>query len=410
MSDIDASKADMQLYKPVATIASAVIDGSRLEGGGQLVRNAVALSALMSKPIIVQNIRQNRVPPGLKKQHQAGIQLVGEIASATLAGVRDCSTEIHFHPGALRLSREYKADSKTAGSTALLLQVALPTILFFSAPTSPPTRLVLRGGTNALHAPQIDYTSVVLLPFLRRLGLEPHLDVRRRGYWPKGGGEVEFALPPVPGPLRPVTMLTRGAVRAVRGRAYVSGVPAFLAREMRDAAMAYLVSRGVDASVIDIEAVRERDKDALGGASGIFVWAETVEGCLIAGSAVGMKLLHPKTVGEEAAELLWRNLEHGGCVDEFMQDQMIIFLALAKGESIVKTGPLTLHTKTAIWVAEQLTDAKFEIEEDSSGQGVLIRCQGIGLTAEQIPHTNKTEASPPPRAKSRVLYDSLSKR
>lgn len=78
-----------------------------------------------------------------------------------------------------------------------------------------------------------------------------------------------------------------------------------------------------------------------------------------------------------------------------LQDQMIIFLALAKGRSTVATGPLTLHTRsvsrtlsgftaktnfvvrTAIWVAEQLTDAKFEVHEEIDSR-VLIQCDGIG--------------------------------
>jgi len=101
---------------------------------------------------------------------------------------------------------------------------------------------------------------------------------------------------------------------------------------------------------------------------------------LIGGSAVSSKGKEAADVGGTAAAELIRNLEHGGCVDEFLQDQIIIFMALAEGKSTVRTGPLTLHTKTAIWVAEQLTDAKFEIDEDSSGT-ITITCQGIGFKA-----------------------------
>ena len=59
-------------------------------------------------------------------------------------------------------------------------------------------------------------------------------------------------------------------------------------------------------------------------------------------------------------------LQDGGCVDEWLQDQLILFMALADGTSELLTGSLTLHTKTAIWVAQELCGAKFTITKASS--------------------------------------------
>ena len=64
-----------------------------------------------------------------------------------------------------------------------------------------------------------------------------------------------------------------------------------------------------------------------------------------------------------------------------MQDQMIIFMALAKGVSRILTGPLSLHTETAIHIATELTDAKFSIipvENCNTRTQNIIQCEGIG--------------------------------
>ncbi|KIJ17252.1 hypothetical protein PAXINDRAFT_167996 [Paxillus involutus ATCC 200175] len=371
-----------------SNIAQALIhiDGSFCEGGGQLLRNAVTLSALLSKPISISNVRQNRRPPGLRKQHEAGIKLAAAICSAEINGVEPGSTEIHFRPGPIQLPRTLTCDSRTAGSTALLLQVALPCLLFSpSQPQSQPSHepltsiLTLQGGTNASLAPQIDYTQTVLLPFLsKHFHISPSLTVNRRGYFPKGGGSVLCSVPSVPGPLNPINLTERGEVCAIRGSARVGRWGYSVAQKMVSGANRKLLESGIASCKPTISAMRERNEDIVGAGGGIMLWAETDKGCLIGGSAVATEDKKPENVGEEAAEELVRNLKHGGCVDEYLQDQIIIFLALAKGRSTVKAGPLTDHTRTAIHVAQQMTGAQFHIDE-STPNITIITCDGIGF-------------------------------
>ena len=227
---------------------------------------------------------------------------------------------MEFTPGPINLSQTYLADPGTAGSTTLLLQVALPCLLFAPFDSRSPTELILRGGTNATQAPQIDYAQHVLLPFLHKhFGINAALDIHKRGYYPRGGGEVRVSVPSFVGPLRPVTLTERGAVTSIHGRAYVAGLPRSLAEQMQRAAHSRLVASGIEPGIINIDVIRERNEDAVGAGSGVVLWAETEKGCRIGGSAIGAKGKEPLTVGEQAADELIRNLDEAGCVDEYLQ-------------------------------------------------------------------------------------------
>jgi RNA 3'-terminal phosphate cyclase (ATP) len=263
-----------------------------------------------------------------------------------LTGAVKDSQTLQFTPGTIRTG-SYSADTGTAGAITLLMQVALPCLVFSPSPSCAISTLQLRGGTNAIQAPQIDYTQRILLPFLQQhFNIDVELDIIRRGYYPKGGGEVSVKIHSRSEPLSPITLLERGDVTSIRGRAYVAGLPTKLARACRDAAAALLTRNGIDPSIIDIEYLREIPANAIGAGSGILLWAQTVTGCIIGGSAIGQKGVEAEDIGREAAEELIQNLKQGGCVDEYLQDQWIIFGALAKGTSRVRCGlPLTLHTR-----------------------------------------------------------------
>ncbi|KAJ7208156.1 RNA 3'-terminal phosphate cyclase domain-containing protein [Mycena haematopus] len=361
------------------------IDGSVLEGGGQILRNSISLSALLGKPINISKIRNGRKPPGLKNQHRTGIELAAKIASAQLTGATNGSSSVFFSPTRINPG-DYTADPVTAGAATLLLQISLPILLFARGPT--PSTLTLKGGTNATMAPQIDYIQHIFLPFAaRHFGLKADVDVRRRGYFPKGGGQVHVTVfPCVDGAkLTAASVLKRGAITRIGGVAHVAGLPAHLAKTMADSAIARLVASGFapDPPVpfVDIAVTRERNENTVGAGSGIVLWAELEGGGMIGGSAVGNKQKDAVAVGEEAANELIKGLEAGGCVDEWLEDQIIIFMALAEGTSEVRCGKhgLTLHTQTAIWVAEQLTNAKFEVTVEDSGH-TIIRCIGMGYS------------------------------
>lgn len=45
------------------------IDASEGEGGGQVLRTALALSMVTGQPVLLENIRARRPKPGLMRQH-----------------------------------------------------------------------------------------------------------------------------------------------------------------------------------------------------------------------------------------------------------------------------------------------------------------------------------------------------
>ncbi len=171
------------------------IDGSYGEGGGQIIRTAVALSAVTGTEVTISNIRSNRPKPGLKAQHMTAIRTAADMTGARLSGLKPGSTEITFSPGGTSVGISggyYKIDIGTAGSITLLLQCLIPVALVAQEPVS----LDITGGTDVAWSPPIDYMANVLLPVLASMGLKCNIRLQCRGYYPRGGGRVTAIIHP----------------------------------------------------------------------------------------------------------------------------------------------------------------------------------------------------------------------
>jgi RNA 3'-terminal phosphate cyclase (ATP) len=216
---------------------------------------------------------------------------------------------------------------------------------------------------------------MVFTPIAEKLGVRTECEVMRRGYYPKGNGEVYLKIHPVK-ELNPINIVDFGDLKRINGRAFVAGhLPIEIAKRMANTVIKEL--KNVYKNIpVEIEIVKEPDHTYIGTGTGLIVVAETTTGCILAGSALGKKGVTAEAVGLEAAQQLIEDLGHEACVDQFMQDQLIIFMGLANGISRIKTGPLTLHTKTAIHYTQLITGAKFEVKTVNSGN--IIECTGIG--------------------------------
>mmetsp|Transcript_7216 Transcript_7216/g.15752 ORF Transcript_7216/g.15752 Transcript_7216/m.15752 type:complete len:378 (-) Transcript_7216:519-1652(-) len=373
--------------------AALLIDGSILEGGGQILRNSAALAAITGTSITVDKIRAGRSRPGLRPQHLTGLQLVERMCEGSLEGGTVGSSRITLQPRTLSCG-EYIADTQTAGSCTLMVQQSLPCLLFAKPhrdSASNITKLVLRGGTDADMAPPVDYFVHVLFPTLQtRLGLsDVKVECMRRGFMPRGGGEIHVTAAPLPPgtSLQPLDITTRGEVSSIRIHAFSAGrVAASVPERMAAAAEQQIRTRLGAAVPVSRHTAYEPAERAYGDGCGILLVAETSTGCLLAGSAKGQRGVASEAVAATASSELLEELEAGACVDQWMQDQLIILMALAAGESRMLCSEPTLHTRTAMVIAEQvLPGAKFSVstvtQDGRPGQLYMIRCKGAGWQA-----------------------------
>jgi RNA 3'-terminal phosphate cyclase (ATP) len=326
------------------------IDGSHLEGGGQILRISVALSTITGQAIHVFNIRKGRDKPGLRPQHLQGINAAGLVCEAKTSGLNMKSTDVTFVPGKIR-GGSYSIDTQTAGSITLILQTLLPIALFADSPLE----LVIRGGTAVPFSPTIGYFSSVLLPLLQTLGVCVGIEVKRHGFYPKGGGEVLARM--TPANLEPLSMMDRGSIQNIKAWVFAS-------YHLKGARVAERIRDGFS-NVMDAAEMKFSYIDA--GSPGCFIAACAMcDNGILGADAIGKRGKPAERVGMEAAMDLNAAIDSKASLDKWMVDQLIPFMALAThstGKSSEATIPsLTKHAETTIWVVQKFLNVMFHTD------------------------------------------------
>jgi RNA 3'-terminal phosphate cyclase (ATP) len=319
------------------------IDGSFGEGGGQIVRTAAALSAVTGTPVSIRNIRKGRPKPGLAPQHVQALLALARLCSAQTEGVEPGSSQIAFHPGRVK-GGSYRAEIGTAGSVTLLMQCLLPAMLTAKDPVS----LEVSGGTDVQWSPSIDYFRYVFLEALRCFGARVGLELRQRGYYPRGQGSV--LLKTEPSELRSAHLSAADGSKVVRGISHCSNLPEHVARRQAESASGILRAAGLTSN-ISHEVLKVPSTG-----SGITLWSG-----FKGGSALGSRGLPAEEVGEKAATELALEMRSPATVDLHLSDQLIPYLAMAGGSCTVRE--ISMHTRTNIWTAGHFFKRKISISE-----------------------------------------------
>jgi len=351
------------------------IDGSMGEGGGQILRYSLSLSALTLKPVRIFNIRAKRENPGLRPQHLTAVRALAEVTNAYVEGDRVGSREVYFEPRDRR-GGSFRFDVGTAGSVSLVIQAILPTLLF----AKEHTRVELLGGTDVSWSPPIDYMRYVFLHNIGLLGVKASIEVLRRGHYPRGGGRVILHVEPLREPLSPISKVESLGIVSIKGVSHAVKLPSHVAERQASSAVKVITEKLGVSPEIEVESYPQDRDPHLGPGSGIVLYADTRAGTRIGSDSLGARGKRAEDVGLEAALKLIEEISSGMAFDRHMGDMLIPYMFLAKGRSVVGVSRITLHTITAISVAKKfMPEARVEIEGELNKPGKITIC-GIGFS------------------------------
>ncbi len=332
------------------------IDGSKGEGGGQILRTALTLSLITGEPFRLRKIRARRSKPGLRPQHLAALKAAAEISRAKVEGTRLGSKRIVFNPGTT-FAGEYHFMIGTAGSTSLLFQcIYLPLALAGGS-----SSVQIDGGTHVSWSPSFDYLSLNWNHFLRKMGLLIQLELRLAGYYPRGGGELQAEISHS-GVIRGMNLLERGELERIRCISLSSNLPEHVAERQAKRASTRLseYSESLEKSIAQIPSP--------GIGSTLVVLAEFERGT-VCYFGLGAKGKSAETVADEAVDQFQKFLLRDGALDQFLADQLLLPLIFAADESNFTISEVTQHLLTNADVIHTFTTAHIEISGDLGERG-----------------------------------------
>lgn len=328
------------------------IDGSRGEGGGQILRTSLALSMITGTPVRITNIRARRSKPGLMRQHLTAVQAAATISKARVEGAAVGSREITFTPSTVTPGN-HRFSIGTAGSTTLILQTVLPALILASGPS----QLKLEGGTHNPQAPPFEFLGRAFLPLLQRMGPTVGVELNRAGFYPAGGGSLSVTVHPVE-KLQSLDLLERGEIQNRRATVLLANLPGHIAeREVKK--LAELTSW----DPLSFETHRI-DSAGPGNAVLLELESENVTEVFTAFGEVGVSA---EAVAEKAVREMRDYLKADVPVGEHLADQLLLPLALA-GSGSYRTLPLSLHARTQVELIPEFLGVRIGVEEEGEGR------------------------------------------
>jgi RNA 3'-terminal phosphate cyclase (ATP) len=337
------------------------INGSQGEGGGQILRTAISLSAITGRPIEVSNIRANRTNPGLRPQHIAGIRIIADLFHAKSENLKVGAEWIRFLPSDKFEGGSIKFDIGTAGSIPLILMTVVPAVSL----SNNSLQIEVTGGTDVKASPTIDYVKHIIAKIYQSIGPKFSVDVLKRGYYPKGGGVVQCTIKPCKTP-GTIELLATGYLEP-KIISVCCQLPVQVAKRQISSALIALEKKDIRCRnyTASIET-------SISPGSSILVYSVSDFGLYVGGDSIGELGKRAEAVGIEAAMRFLDSTLAQATVDPFLADMLVIPLALSKGRSKYRVARVTQHLLTNLHVVSEIIGCKYSIEQQGRSYVVMI--------------------------------------
>jgi RNA 3'-terminal phosphate cyclase (ATP) len=337
------------------------IDGSLGEGGGQILRTAISLSAITGKPIEVTNIRANRADPGLRPQHMAGIRIIADLFHAKFENLKVGAEWIRFSPSDKFEGGSVKFDIGTAGSIPLTLMTVVPAVSL----SNNSLQIEITGGTDVKASPTIDYIKHIVTKSYLSIGPKFSVEVLKRGYYPKGGGIVRSTIKPCKRP-GTIELLSTGYLEP-KIISVCSQLPVHIAKRQISSALLALEKKDIRCSnyTASIES-------SISPGSSILVYCASDFGLYVGGDSIGELGKRAEAVGTQAAKRFLESTLAQATVDPFLADMLVLPLALSKGRSRYRIARVTQHLLTNLHIVSKIVGCKYSIDQHGESYVVMI--------------------------------------
>jgi RNA 3'-terminal phosphate cyclase (ATP) len=335
------------------------LDGSEGEGGGQILRSALALSILTGRPFKLVNIRANRSKPGLQPQHLMCVRAAGMISSGTYKGGSVGSSVLYFEPGSLK-SGNYTFSIGTAGATALVLHtVYLPLAL----QGDKPSEITITGGTHNIHAPCYHFLATTWAAYLARLGMKAELEMIQPGFYPRGGGEIRAVIHPC-SRIHGLSLLSCPDLTTAGGFSATAELPESVGRKQARRLSARLKAEGVESHF----PIEEWEAANPGSVAAVIFRQAPVPPLFF---GLGERGKPAESVADDAADEAIAFRDAKAPVDPHSADQLLLPLAFSPDASEYKTSEITRHTTTNVETVQKFVERSIQIEYTEGKSGIV---------------------------------------